>query len=106
MQLETSYVLKNPLFIYQNKQEKIINYQNICSHHMDRILEKYQHQLNFTINTLKLVNPLNILEKGYSILKKDENIIKTSKDLKINDMICVKLREGSIKAIVKEVNHE
>ena len=28
------------------------------------------------------------------------------KDLKINDMICVKLREGSIKAIVKEVNHE
>lgn len=105
MQLETLYVLKNPLFIFQNKQEKINYYQNECNHLIHRILEKYQHQFEFTINTLKLVNPLNILDKGYSFVKKDNQIIKNSNDLKENDIIFIQMREGNVEATVKEVNY-
>ena len=60
-----------------------------------------RYQLNF--NKLELLNPLNILNKGYSVVKKDNNLIKNYKDLKENDIINITLNEGNINAIVKEV---
>ena len=50
-----------------------------------------------------MLNPLNILSKGYSVVTLDNNVIKSNKDLKENDQINVRLHEGNIKAIVKEI---
>ena len=55
------------------------------------------------INTLKLVNPLGILEKGYSLVECNGKIIKDSNDNKVNDYINIKLHKGKIKAEVKEI---
>ena len=56
------------------------------------------------VNTLKLVNPLGILEKGYSLVTKEEKVVKSSKDLKLHDFLDVRLHDGSIKAQVTEIN--
>ena len=56
------------------------------------------------VNTLKLVNPLGILEKGYSLVTKDERALKSSKDLQVNDHIHVRLHEGSVEATVSKIN--
>lgn len=101
---QSSYILKNPLMIYDNKQEQLNLYQNNLKNIIEKYLEKQTHLMNLTINTLKLVNPLNILEKGYSLVKKDDKIIKSSKELHQNDIISIKMKEGSIIASVKEVN--
>ena len=53
-------------------------------------------------NTLKLVNPLNILDKGYSLVAKDNKIIKNSDEIEIEDTIQIKLKKGELTAIVKE----
>jgi ribosomal 50S subunit-recycling heat shock protein len=34
----------------------------------------------------------------------DDNVIKSSKDIKVNDEVNVRLHEGKIKAIVKEID--
>lgn len=102
-QIRSSYILKNPLLIYQNKEEKINSYRNESTNLIKQILEKKSHTMNMKINTLKLVNPLNILEKGYSLVTKEDKIIKSSKDLNKNDIISIKMKEGSVTASVKEV---
>ena len=56
-------------------------------------------------NTLKLVNPLNILDRGYSVVKKDNNVIKDIKDIKKEDNIDIRIKNGNIKAKVLEVNN-
>ena len=56
------------------------------------------------VNTLKLVNPLGILEKGYSLVTKDNELIKDSKSLKENDLINIRLHSGSVTASIREVN--
>ena len=76
-------------------------YQNI-----NNIILKNDHQYKLILNTLQLVNPLGILEKGYSLVKKDQNLIKNSQDLKVNDIINVKLFKGQIEAEVREVKNE
>ena len=58
---------------------------------------------SYLINTLKLVNPLNILSNGYSLVKKGDKLIKSSKDLKVNDTINIKFHKGEIESIVREI---
>ena len=67
-----------------------------------RILEKKEHEQKLLVNTLKLVNPLNILDKGYSLVAKENKIIKDSSDLELEDKINIKLKKGEIIAVVKE----
>ena len=56
------------------------------------------------IQTLKLVNPLNILDKGYSLVKKDDKIIKSTTDILVNDNLDIILSKGNLKVEVKEIN--
>lgn len=95
--------LISPLNIIENNERKlkdIVNNMNII---IDKRLTNTKHNLDYLINTLKLVNPLNILSNGYSLVRVKDKIIKSSKDLKINEEVNVKLHEGEFIGIVKEI---
>ena len=104
LQISSSYILSNPMIIYQKEFEKLNLMKYQCEEKIKKVVEQKNHQLTIMINTVKLVNPLNILEKGYSIVTKGEAIIKTSKELNPNDIISIRMKEGSVKASIKEVN--
>ena len=65
-------------------------------------MEKKKLEFNNLIEKLQLLNPLNILQKGYSITYKDDKVIKKCDEVKANDLIKIKLHDGIIDAIVKE----
>ena len=123
--LKNSFVLKNPLAMYEIKEQKLDSLMELLNKNILSIIQNKEIRLNnikmsyiiqnpigiidekknkyeLLLNTLKLVNPLGILEKGYSLVSKDDKVIKSSKDVKINDIINIKLHEGEIKAEVKE----
>ena len=79
--LRNSYILQNPLTLLDNKKNK----------------------MSLIIKSLDLLNPLGILEKGYSIVSKDNLTIKDINEIKKDDIIDIKLHKGSITAKVKEV---
>ena len=81
--IKDSYILKNPLAIYEIKEQKLDNYMDKLNEYIKRLIENNNHNLILATNTLKLVNPLNILSNGYSLVKLDDKVIKSSKDLKI-----------------------
>ena len=78
--IKMSYVIQNPM----------------------SLIDKKKNEYNLLINTLKLVNPLGILEKGYSLATINDKVIKSSNDVNIDDIINIKLHEGNIKAKVVE----
>ena len=91
---KNSYILKNPLIIYENKKQKL-----------DMINEKINNIINL-IDKLELVNPLNILKRGFSLTTKDDKIIKSVKNVNKSDILNIRLNDGVIKAKVEEVNYE
>lgn len=124
--LKQSFILKNPMTIYEVKEQKLDTLIDKLNSSVNNILVMKKNLLNaiklsvvlqnphvlidtkkneykLLINTLKLVNPLGILEKGYSLVESDNKIIKSSKNLKINDIIDIRLHEGAVKAEVKEI---
>ena len=102
-QLKSAYILKNPLLLYQNHQKNLNHLTNQLELCMKHILEQKEHTLALKLNTLKLLNPLNLLEKGYSLISKDDILIKSCKELSKNDKIKIQMEDGSILASVKEV---
>ncbi len=124
--LKNSYVLSNPLASFEIKEQKLdtllsrLN-QNIIYaldksknrlktalksrilYHPEELFVKNSNTLELIINKLELLNPLSVLSKGYSVVKTDEKIIKSIKDVKINDELSIRLLDGEIKTNVKEV---
>ncbi len=103
--LKSSYVLKNPMSLFELKSEKLIFAEKNIYKEVKNIILNKEHNYKLIVNTLKLVNPLGILEKGYSLVTKDDELIKDSNSLKENDLINIKLYKGEIKANVKEINN-
>ncbi len=101
--LKESYILKNPLALYEVKEQKLSNYIDRLNTYIDNLLEKYKFNYKIILNKITLLNPLNILEKGYSVVSKDKEIIKSTKKLKANDEVVIKLYEGKLKALIKEI---
>ena len=101
--IKSSYVLKNPLATYEVKKEKLINLEKILNKIVISKIDISKHKYEVMINKLDLLNPLNILSKGYSLVTLEDNVVKSSKDLKIEDTINIRMHEGKVKAIVKEI---
>jgi len=101
--IKSSYVLKNPLATYEVKKEKLLNLSSLLNKEMNVILDNSKHKYEIMINKLDLLSPLNILGKGYSVVSKNDKVIKSTKDLKIDDVLNIRMSEGKVNAIVKEI---
>ena len=95
--------LINPLSIINTNENKLKELITNLNNIIDKKLSNERHNLEYIINTLKLVNPLNILSNGYSLVKLNDKVIKSSKELKENDKINIKLHDGEVIGIVKEI---
>ena len=122
---KSNYIIKNPLKMFDTKinslnlmKEKIIRLSKIFdTRAADLKLLKEQLKQVFINNVTKnqnilvqtklkldLLNPINVLEKGYSIVKKDNKIIKNKKELKIGDNINIIISNGEVLSEVKGIN--
>lgn len=123
--LKNNFILKNPMAMYEVKEQKLDTLLDFLTKDIKNILQtneaklkelkmsyvfknpmslfdKKRNDYTLLINTLKLVNPLGILEKGYSLVDINGHIIKNSSEVSIDDILNIRLREGKIKAKVIE----
>ena len=80
----------------------IINYQGNDNFIKEVIVGIYEKKLSSN-NSYSALIGLNILEKGYSLVTRNDKVIKKSQDLKPDDIIFIKMKEGSVTASIKEV---
>ena len=82
--IKKSYVLTNPKLLYR---DNIVCLKNI-------------------IDKLELLNPLNILSRGYSITYLDNKALKSVKEVKKDDILKVKLYDGMLEAKVNKIEED
>lgn len=127
--IKNSYVLTNPLASFEIKEQRLDNLYNDLNQKIKYILDintkkltniknnyvinnpecfltQYTNSYDLLINKLNLLNPLNILSKGYSVVYKDNKTIKDIKSVKKDDIVDIKLFKGRIKAKVESVNKD
>ena len=93
----------SPVKIYENKLNQVVDLREKIKLYMQNIIENKNYNLQLKIQKLDLLSPLKILKRGYSACFNEAGqIIKTKKQVKINDIIKVKLSDGNIKTKVLE----
>ena len=107
---ELSLIIKNISEIVERKLAiENINLQNninAITAIVDNRLSKTEQQLEVLKLKLQKNNPIDILKKGYAKIEVDGKSIKSTVELKLQQMIEVYLADGKIKTQVTEINHE
>ncbi len=94
---------KNPKETLKHKKEILKNYELRLRQEILTIIQNKKHLYELYKSRLDSLNPLMIMDKGYSILEVDNKIITDIKDVKIGDILTTKLKNGSIISKVTEV---
>ena len=117
--IRSKYIFSNPLSIYQTKEmlfdslldRLTFGLKNIVSvkekellkikssyilQDPYKLLDKKSNKLLNIISKLEPLSPLKTIERGFSIVKKDNKVITSVKDLKKKDNLELELKDGSI----------
>lgn len=97
--------IKSPKNLLEIKNKELKENINLAKINILKLMDLKKHKYDFYIQTLKLVNPLNILSNGYSLTIKDNRIIKSINDININEEVTIKLSDGEFISKVKEINN-
>lgn len=124
-------ILKNPLSIYEIKEQRLDNlldrlqlfianklkednlrYHKIIDNKLlkepTKILENKEYQFNILLKTVTILNPMKLLDSGYSIVKNKNEVITSVKLVNVDDVINIALKDGTIdaKVVSKETKND
>ncbi|MEH7345468.1 exodeoxyribonuclease VII large subunit [Bacillus sp. JJ1532] len=93
--------LNDLILASKEQQEKM---QKQLNKVMLNILAAKEKDFSHKIATLEALSPLKIMDRGYSLVyTKQENLIKSVKQIKENDQVKIKVPDGIINCLVTEI---
>lgn len=103
--LKDGYILRQPLNVIIQYEQKIDDLRKDVAIRIDHIVKMRSENFNLLISKLGALSPLGILARGYSItLKLPEGVIvKGAAALKRGDMVETRLGKGKFKSKVEEI---
>lgn len=103
---ENNYYIKNFRRNIEEKNQEVMEKETLLKKAFEHHIQNLQNNLNNRINKIVNLNPLETLKRGYSVVTKNGTSIKKVSDLLIDDEIDIKMTDGLIKGIVKEIKNE
>ncbi len=127
--VKNSFVIKNPQIMFENKKQSLVLMNDKLNslmlgkvdgmkNELEKIKKSYVLvnprllykdkivEVKTIIDKLNLLNPLNILARGYSITYLNDRAVKSVKSVNKDDILNIKLNDGGLKAQVLEVEEK
>ncbi len=108
LQLSIQKLLKTEKQFNDIKQNFVINYKNkVNQYHIQlntnlkNLVQLKTHRFSMNVAKLDALSPLHVLQRGYTIIKKDQKAITTSKALNSGDRISITFKDGDIHAKIE-----
>ncbi|RDW21967.1 exodeoxyribonuclease VII large subunit [Oceanobacillus chungangensis] len=107
LNLYKRFVTQHPQRQLEQSKSKLDEKIKSQNYYMTKLLENKTIQLTNTIDKLSLVNPLEIMKRGFALPYTPEHkIIKSVNQVKVNDYIKLKISDGNLHCQVLEVEEE
>nr|WP_300004450.1 exodeoxyribonuclease VII large subunit [Tissierella sp.] len=105
--LKSELKYNNPYIkLRNNRQDLNMLFRDLTSAIDDSLNNREKSLLNLE-NKLKLLNPSLSLESGYGLLTDENgNIIKSIDSINLEEIINIKIKDGDLKVLVKEIEKE
>ena len=89
---------KNPLLIVENKTLLLDKLEKEIIDLFKNIIQRKEAKFNELVVGLDALSPLKTLLRGYSIVEKNDNVVKSVSDLNVGDNIKIILNDGNVNA--------
>lgn len=112
-------VSKNNLFQKRRNlkhliHQSILKQQSVLGHYKDlltgqakNMIFMEQKRILFNENTARLINPENVLKRGYTLTLREGKIVKSKEELNINEEIETRFTDGCVQSkIIKKDNND
>jgi exodeoxyribonuclease VII large subunit len=96
--------LNNSMNVKINNERVRLKHNYELLNKINNVLDNKNSNFKVLISKLNALNPLLIMDKGFSIAKKDDHIIRSVNDIKKDDTINITLQDGVVLSRVIEVN--
>ncbi|MFH1395651.1 MAG: exodeoxyribonuclease VII large subunit [Candidatus Omnitrophota bacterium] len=95
-QLSSSYVLRDPVNVFVQKEQEIDDFEKNLSIQMNHVLKLKLAAFGAIAGKLNALSPLSVLERGYSIAYKGKNIAVSAKSFKKGELLRTKFIDGVV----------
>lgn len=127
--IKNSFVLKNPMIMYENKKqlvdtmlEKVVstitrrielernNLEHLKASYLlknpQELYHRQQVQLDNLIEKLEIINPLGILKRGYTLAYQQDTLVKKVSDVKKDQPFTIRFADGMVETLVTEIKEK
>jgi exodeoxyribonuclease VII large subunit len=96
-------LLNNPQLILDQKRQQLDEQFEKLEQLKKNILVTKHHNLDILLEKLNLLNPLALVARGYSVVKLEEQVVRSVVSVTVGQNIEIVLSDGSIEAMVTKV---
>lgn len=96
MKLKESYYFKRPEELINKLKIRCDTATRDLIKANDKTINKKKNDFVNAVNKLEALSPLKTLARGYSVVLKDNKVIKSEKNIKVGEEFSVKLSDGEI----------
>ncbi len=94
----------SPLMLLEQLNNKRLQLDKLLQTNMINLVESKQNTLKYNIEKLNALNPLSIMDKGFSLVQNKDKIVRSIDDVNIDDNLTVNLKDGKLNVKVVEKN--
>ena len=93
----------SPIVKLQRYQDRIQQLQKLMRSQMAVIYDAKVAEVKRLSEALLMLDTSRIVARGFAIVKKEDAVVSSAKDLKVNDQVMLVMRDGQVELEVKDV---
>ena len=79
-------------------KSELSHFKNLLKGRAEKMIFREQQHIHFCENTARLIHPENVLKRGYTLTLKEGKIVKSVKQLNVNEEIETRFADGTVKS--------
>lgn len=96
-------IQQNPSQVLKKNDELVIELHRRLRYAYINCVKVQESKFIRQVDKLELSNPLAMMKKGFSLIRKDDSILTTISQIEIGDKVTTQLKDGKFTSIVKDI---
>ena len=88
------------------KKSELVHLKDLVEGESRKMLYKEKERIHLNENMVRLLNPKNVLQRGYTLTLKEGRIIKSVKQLKLAEEIETRFTDGKVKSKITKKDND
>lgn len=99
-----STALEKPQLLLAGRSQRLDRAVQALQHTMKQELTLRRHRLSLACEKLDMLNPLQVLYRGYGIIEKRGRIVTSVQDAKVGERVQIVLKDGRVAARIEDLD--